>query len=277
MGTEHLLEASRSLTTAGVRLEMYEAVEQAGQAWEFGSFTDEELHGLDDPTATRSAYPAPWLSGLSDEEREAATSAALRSLKARQLFDAELVDDAYETWVEPHVAALLTMRRGADAVLIAERTVSGGTDWVVLHAQPRGLWLEEVIDPAGLHHFALVPRDQALTDLSVRVRSGVEPAVGEVALTVTRDDLVERAEKVLAPLAEALAVTQLTRIEVGGDGTATGIGVMVAPDFTVVSEESADGSTIGYRSVDEEGLRAALEPLLRPGEGPAPGADGQDA
>lgn len=275
MGAEHLLDASRSLTTAGVRLEMYEAVEAAGEAWEFGTFTDEELHGLDDPTATRSAYPAPWLSGLTDEEREAATSAALRSLKARQLFDAELVDDAYETWVEPHVAALLTMRRGADAVLVVERTVSGGTDWVVMHAQPRGLWLEEVIDPAGMHHFALVPLGQALTDLSVRVRAGVEPVDGDVAMTVTRDDLVQRAEEVLAPIAHALAVTQLTRIEVGSDGAVSGSGVMVGPHFTVVSEESEDGSVIGYRSVDEAGLRAVLEVLLRPGAGPlAAGQDG---
>ncbi|GAA5159598.1 hypothetical protein [Ornithinimicrobium tianjinense] len=267
MGTEHLLEASRGLTTAGVRVELYDAVETAGEPWEFGSFTDEELHGLDDPTATRPAYPAPWLSGLTDEEREAATSAGLRSLKARQLFDAELVDDAYETWVEPHVAALLTMRRGADAVLVAERTVSGGTDWVVLHAQPRGLWLEEVIDPSGFHHFALVPLHQALTDLAVRLRAGLEPAVGEVALTLARQDLVERSETALAPLADARAVTQLTRIEVGGDGTTTGAGVLVAPGFTVVAEESEGGATISYRSVDEDALRTVLEDLLRPAGG----------
>ena len=184
VGIERLLEASRSLTTDGVRLELYEAVERAQEPWEFGSFTDEEMHGLDDPVAKSSAYPSPWLSSLNEDEREAATSAALRSLKARRLFDADLVEDAYETWVEPHLAALLTMRRGAEA-----------------------------------------------------------------------------------PLADALGVTSVTRVEVVGERTPSGLGVIVSPEFTVVSQELAEGSTIRYRSVDDAELRSALHTLLRPTSG----------
>ncbi|OLT35754.1 hypothetical protein BJF82_14545 [Kytococcus sp. CUA-901] len=222
------------------------------------------MHGLDDPVAKSSAYPSPWLSSLNEDEREAATSAALRSLKARQLFDADLVEDAYETWVEPHLAALLTMRRGAEAVVIAERTVSGGTDWVVLHAQPRGLWLEEIISHQGMHDFALVPAGHALTDLTVRIRSGLEAVTGAIDLHISRRDLIERAEEVLAPLADALGVTSVTRVEVVGERTTSGLGVIVSPEFTVVSQELAEGSTIRYRSVDDAELRSALHTLLRP-------------
>ena len=100
------------------------------------------------------------------------------------MFDADLVEDAYETWVEPHLAALLTMRRGAEA-----------------------------------------------------------------------------------PLADALGVTSVTRVEVVGERTTSGLGVIVSPEFTVVSQELAEGSTIRYRSVDDAELRSALHTLLRPTSG----------
>lgn len=188
-----------------------------------------------------------------------------RSLKARQLFDDDLVEDAYETWVEPHLAALLTMRRGAEAVVIAERTVSGGTDWVVLHAQPRGLWLEEIISHQGMHDFALVPAGHALTDLTVRIRSGLEAVTGAIDLHISRRDLIERAEEVLAPLADALGVTSVTRVEVVGERTTSGLGVIVSPEFTVVSQELAEGSTIRYRSVDDAEVRSEQHRVCRHG------------
>ena len=51
-----------------------------------------------------------------------------------------------------------------------------------------------------------------------------------------------------------------------------GIGVMVAPDFTVRSREDESGATVHYVSVAEQDLREELETLLRPVPG-APTAD----
>lgn len=67
----------------------------------------------------------------------------------------------------------------------------------------------------------------------------------------------------------------LEDVEPLGGGFYVGPAPFDTAHFTVVSEESEDGSVIGYRSVDEAGLRAVLEVLLRPGAGPlAAGQDG---
>lgn len=258
-------QAARDLTTAAVRAHYYEQAQQG--TLELGVLTDEELLGLDDPELEAPPFPSPYLASLGAAERDTAVTAALRSLTARGVYRATPLgeaEDSVEIWMEPDLAALMSMRRGTLLIIVAERDTSHGKDWVVLHAQPHGLWLEEVIEHHGLHHFALISHDQAAVDLHVRALAGLEPTVEGPAidLVVPRRDLAEN-PSALAPVADARAMTQVTRLDISEDATLTtsGLTVLASPDFLVLGR--ADDEAMHYRSTTSDALHDDLRDLLR--------------
>lgn len=230
-----------------------------------GTFTDEELAGLDDPTGPPSA-PSPWLTGLPAEEAQTAVTAALRGLTARGLYRAIPVDEQEHTFAveaEPQLLALLTMRRYTSCVVVAERRTAAAVDWTVLYAQRAGLWLAETITPIGLHAFTLATAE-AHTE-SMTAWSGIPGAEAATApdldVTLSRDQLAA-GPQALEPVGKSTVAITLTRFDIDtvpdDDGTEGGrdastvretwSGVFTGPSGCYLSTVTGDAG-VRYRGV----------------------------
>ena len=144
--------------------------------------TDEELSVVARP----GAMPVnPFLSDLSDHDREVARRSAYRSLVARGIVDpptpeavAEATtrrDGSVELMVRNDVRSAVALREAAQVVVAVARTTSVTQDYWYAHLVDDVVLLEEV-SRDGVHRFALARAEQ-LTDLSAA--AAVHPEAGD--------------------------------------------------------------------------------------------------
>ncbi|WP_337059732.1 hypothetical protein [Kineococcus sp. G2] len=223
---------------------------------DLGSYTDEELVGLDGPGGTPSA-PSPWYSSLSEAEQRTALTAALRGLTARGAYRAEPVDEATGAFVFralPDVLALLTMRRHTDRVVVAERRGAARCDWAVLYQQRAGLWLVERVDHVGVHEFVLCTAEEAARALTAWSGAHGELPVPELDVLLDREQVAAGPQE-LEPVHRCTLAVTLTRLRVGDPGAEESSGVFTGPGGCFVST-AAPGGGVVYRGASPETVLA---------------------
>lgn len=131
--------------------------------------TDEEVEVLHGPA---TLVVQPYLAALDPVRRADVLGTAFRGLVARGIVDppadapaGEDDGDDVEVTVREDVGALITLRRGAPAVVCAARTTAGGQDFWYAHVHADAVLLEQV-SADGLHRFAAASPDD-LGDLLV--------------------------------------------------------------------------------------------------------------
>lgn len=205
-------------------------VKRAGRApLGLGTYTDEELLGLD-PAPT--AVPAPWLETLTADAHEVAVGAGLRSLTIRGLYAAEPINAGQRT-VRPHADpslwAVLSMRRSAGAVVLAEMRTTAGREWMALYGQREGIWLTEFISVQGFHEFVLA--DTRATVDAALTWSGAHPQVLTPRLSVEMsDEEVAASHPHLAPVGQSTRAVGITRRELQHPRPLEWGGVYTGPD-----------------------------------------------
>lgn len=130
--------------------------------------TDEELAILAGPGGL---VVSPYLATLAEADREVALRTAYRGLLARGVVDPPTVEalaaavgePTVELQVREDVLSLVTLRRGASAVVCVARSTVVGQDFWYAHVV-RDVVLVEQVSTDGQHRFSLAPAD-ALGDL----------------------------------------------------------------------------------------------------------------
>jgi hypothetical protein len=155
-----------------------------------GCLTDEEMTSVnaDENTPFRSAEIAERLRGLSPETRTAVLSTALRSLIARGLIqvpDGEQAAADGNVTVKPvrELETILAVRRAPAAVIFVGQASYLATLHEFRDERANG-FLEERIEPHGLHHFTLRTTDNAVTTVAALADPGGQapatgPAIGQ--------------------------------------------------------------------------------------------------
>lgn len=122
---------------------------------EIGTLTDEELVaylGSEDAAGPMGI----WYSSLVVEAKELTQFATLRALTARGQF-LQLVDDSGQEAYQLAEPVLATLRlRDTEPRLSAQTARADGPWWYILRPLEDGLWLREVVTPAGMHTFHIV-------------------------------------------------------------------------------------------------------------------------
>lgn len=226
-----------------------------------GTFTDEELVGLDDPGSAPMA-PSPWYSSLSEAEQQTALTAALRGLTARGIYlatplDAETGTFTFRASVE--LLALLSMRRRTATVVVAERRLADQRDWALLYQQRAGLWLAEYVTHVGQHEFVLATADATADAVTTWCGARAEQAAPELDLVLTRTQ-VRAQDPALEPVGRSTAAVTVTRLEVGESVVETWSGVFTGPLGSYVS--TAAGDDVAYRGADRDGVLAHWRDVL---------------
>jgi len=246
------LDPADAESVVEARLALYGAAVDAAQR--LGTYTDEELVGLDDLGRAPSA-PSPWLSSLPRDEQDSAVTAALRGLTARGVYRAVPLDPESGTFAYqalPDIHALLTMRRYTECVVVAERQGSEARDWAVLYEQRAGLWLAEYVTHTGLHHFVL-----ATAELVAEELAGWSGAVGDAPvpaldLYLTREQVAAQ-DPALEPVGRCTAAVTITRLDLGEPMRETWTGVFTGPDGSYVSFGEGDDG-VRYRGAGRAGV-----------------------
>ncbi|MBT0768680.1 hypothetical protein KIH74_07065 [Kineosporia sp. J2-2] len=234
---------------------------------ELGSYTDEELVGLDAADG-RPFAPSPWFSALSQQEGQVAVVAALRGLTARGLYRAIPVNEesgeiTFEA--DPDLLALLSLRRQVPTVVVAEHRAQGRAQWHVLYSHPEGLWLGEKITPIGVHEFTLADRDhwvRVLTEWSGATDPVQERPFLDVVVPPVNGSAAEAAPPYVVAVCEKSTV--ITRFDAAdGAPRETWGSVHAGTGAYYVARESPAG--MHYLGATARDVRArwddALEPL----------------
>lgn len=269
-----MLGAMEVLATAGA------------EARELIVLTDEELEGIDGRGAL-DLLGGPYLAqdGI---DRGASVAAAVRSLAARQLLrplgdatepEGDVITDGSTRpfQLERALAGVVTLRRIPEAMLLAQRTLEGGTTALGHYLFPAGGVLEEYVTTDGLHHLS-VPLLEEIPERIARFADPFEDASedGEVEdVTVPSPQVEERT-------AGARALTVLTSLAEGAGARVT----LCARDgeLLMLDEGMLDGDDTGSRTgrlaaVSTDTLRraiAALVPLPADPGGSAEAADSEE-
>lgn len=247
-----------------VRQEMQD--ESAEEALNLGSFSDEEIAALMFEGEDRPV-PTPWLDSLEEQERELAVAMGMRSLTVRGLVEALPLDDVSGTIRQtspPEVWALLGMRRFAQAVVVAERKTTLGTDWIVLYGQGQDRWLAEFITAQGFHEFVLARSlDTALALLSW---SGVDPeaAVPDLDLLLTIDQ-VQQQDPRLEPVGRSLVAVTLSHTGLAAPDRTQWYGLYSGPEGTYLSRREGAQGMVRFRGEAFAAVEEFVAALL--GEG----------
>lgn len=220
-----------------------------------GRFTDEELVALADPGA-EPATPSPWYTSLTPAEREVAITAALRGLTARGVYVATPVDAGtgeFTFRTAPEILALLTMRRYAGCVVVAERRTADTTDWAVLFQQRAGMWLTEYVTHVGQHEFVLSTGEAAADTLTVWSGASPDAPTPGLDVTLTREQVAEQ-DAALEPVGRATAAVTVTRLDLGEPTEETWSGVFTGTEGSYVSTATED-DRVRYVGVPADGVR----------------------
>ncbi|WP_123372276.1 hypothetical protein [Cellulomonas sp. PhB150] len=226
-----------------------------------GSFTDEELVGLDGPDGAATA-PSPWYSSLSEAEQQTALTAALRGLTARGVYRAIPIDSETATFAfhaDPQVLALLSMRRYTGVVVVAERQTADQRDWAVLYQQRDGLWLTELVNHVGQHEFVLATGGETAQLVTTWSGAPSDVAAPDLDVVLTRDEVAGQ-DPVLEQVGRSTAAITVTRLDLpdpedpDADRSVeeTWSGVFTGPGGGYVS--TAVGDDVGYHGVDLDGV-----------------------
>ncbi|QFG68896.1 hypothetical protein [Ornithinimicrobium pratense] len=237
--------------------------ESAEEALNLGAYSDEEIaalvfEGVDRPV------PLPWLDSLEPSERELAVAMGMRSLTVRGLVEALPLDDVQGTLQQtspPEVWTLLGMRRHAPSMVVAERTTTMGTDWIVFYEQEQERWLAEFITAQGFHEFVLAPTED--TALALMAWSGVDPQtqVPEFDLRLTVDE-VQGHDPRLEPVGQALVAVTLSRTDPAVPDETTFAGLYSGPEGSYLSQREADG-LIRFRGEGFDAIEEFVHSLLQ--------------
>ncbi|WP_131105117.1 hypothetical protein [Ornithinimicrobium sufpigmenti] len=237
--------------------------ESAEEALNLGSYSDEEIAALVFEGQDRPV-PLPWLDTLEPQERELAVAMGMRSLTVRGLVEALPLDDVQGTIRQTSPAevwALLGMRRHAPSTVVAERTTTLGTDWIVLYEQEQDRWLAEFITVQGFHEFVLAAAED--TALALMAWSGVDaqtPAPDfDVRLAVEE---VQGQDPRLEPVGQALVAVTLSRMESSAPEEVSFSGLYSGPEGSYLSRREQDG-LIRFRGEGFDGVEAFVRTLLR--------------
>jgi len=129
--------------------------------------TDEELAALDPASPDERLVVLPQVDGLTKAERDLVVAAALRGLVARGWVsptDPAEIEQAAAAGDQPvtvtlrlaeHLATTLQLRASARRAVVAQRLTAQRQDSLYLYDVTDELSLVELVEPTGLHHFAL--------------------------------------------------------------------------------------------------------------------------
>lgn len=237
--------------------------ESADEALNLGSFSDEEIAALIFEGQDRPV-PLPWLDSLDPQERELAVAMGMRSLTVRGLVEALPLDDVKGTIQQtspPEIWALLGMRRHAPSMVVAERTTTLGTDWIVFYEQDEDRWLAEFITAQGFHEFVLAPTED--TALALLAWSGVDPqtSVPDLDLRLTVDEVQGQDDR-LELVGQAMVAVTLSRTDPAAPDETTFAGLYSGPDGSYLSRQEP-GGLIRFRGEGFDALEEFVHSLLQ--------------
>jgi len=240
--------------------------------------TDEELAALDGPPV--GLVVSPYLEELEPAARDVAVVTAFRSLVARGLVLAPTPEQAtaaaraaatageelaaVDVEMAEVLSQVLTLRRVADRVVCVQRTTDGARAWRYLHRVDDELTLDELVEPTGLHRYALVATP-ALLDVLVDwvVPEGVDgPDGAEVALDASAAADGRAGDALLERLAGAHVLADVTVRGRADAGPGRLLGTFAGPDGLHLSTAFGTGGQVRLRPVSRRTLRAALADQL---------------
>ena len=235
----------------------------AEEALNLGAYSDEEIAALVFEGEDRPV-PLPWLDTLEPSERALAVAMGMRSLTVRGLVEALPLDDVQGTIQQtspPEVWMLLGMRRHAPSMVVAERTTTLGTDWIILYEQGQDRWLAEFITAQGFHEFVLATTQD--TALALMAWSGVDGQAPvpdfDVRLTIEQ---VQGQDPRLEPVGQALVAVTLSRTGSAAPEETTFAGLYSGPGGSYLSRREPDG-LIRFRGEGFDAVEEFVDALLR--------------
>ena len=179
-----LLDLVRSDEAERVTTELLESARSSQLPLEIGTLTDEELVAY--LGSEEAAGPMGiWYSSLVVEAKEFAQIATLRALTARGQF-LQLADDSGQEAYQLAEPVLATLRlRDTEPRLSAQTARDDGPWWYILRPLQGGLWLREVVTPAGMHSFHIVrvadEEELFLTVIGVGASAPAAPVEADLA------------------------------------------------------------------------------------------------
>lgn len=182
-----LLDLVESDEARRVSAELLETASGSELPLEIGTLTDEELVaylGSEDAAGPMGI----WYSSLVVEAKQLTQFATLRALTARGQF-LQLVDDSGQEAYQLAEPVLATLRlRDTEPRLSAQTARDDGPWWYILRPLEGGLWLREVVTPAGMHsfHIVRVESEEELFLTVVGVTAAAPAADVEADLTPTQ-------------------------------------------------------------------------------------------
>lgn len=237
--------------------------------------TDEELAALEAPG--EGLVVTPYLDELGPGQRDTAVVTAFRGLVARGMVDGpsrEQAEQAARTAARAGggtaavdvrmsevLSQVLTLRRVAPRVVCAQRTVADLRHWRYVHVLDDELALDEVVEPTGLHRFALLrSTDVSEVLLSWLVPEGCESLDGPAQSLDPQDAARGRVpDQLLERLAQAQVVGDVTVRRVGDGGGSTLLGTFAAPGMLVLSRTGSEyGSSVVLRAASRRTVQEAL-------------------
>lgn len=241
--------------------------------------TDEELAALDGMPV--GLVVSPYLEELPPAARDVAVVTAFRSLVARGLVVAPTAQQAtaanrtaatagaelaeVDVEMAEVLSQVLTLRRVADRVVCVQRTSGQARAWRYLHRVDDALTLDELVEPTGLHRYALVATP-SLLDVLVDwvVPEGVDgPDGDEVALDASAAADGRAGDALVEQLAGAHVLADVTVR--GRDDAAPGVllGTFAGPaGLHLTTTAFGTGGRVRLRPVSRRTLRTALAEQL---------------
>jgi hypothetical protein len=227
--------------------------------------TDEELAILAGPGGV---VVSPYLATLAEADREVATRTAYRGLLARGIVDPPTVEalaaavgePTVELQVREDVLSLVTLRRGASAVVCVARSTVVGQDFWYAHVV-RDVVLVEQVTTDGRHRFALAGVD-ALADLLLD--AVVHPETGDgLGPEIAVDDPAEPPLEVVEALGHALVRSDVV-VRTADDREPELLGLFTGPGGAwVLAAEAGSGAPVVASPTTREALDARVRDLAR--------------
>lgn len=190
---------------------------EAGKPTGIVNLTDEQVMALDGVQAVQPT-PMPWLETQGDVDKELVVKVALRALLSQGLVVPASRGEGKEVGIDaiPELTGTLVLRRTAQAILSAERVTTLGRHWVFCYVHEGYGILEEEVATSGHHTFSVYPEAY----LGERLEQYLDPTSAAIMAGKPRTFTVpefEAAGASMPELTEALTVTVLSVVKVGGD------------------------------------------------------------
>lgn len=224
--------------------------------------TDEELYAYADGQEEAGPFGL-WFANLPEEQRQAASLGAMRTLAVRGELESQMNDEgAGAVELPTQTVAALALRR-LDTQLSLRVVGSVGETWYMLRFVCDDVFLREAITPQGFHMLSLIRLDEAEQGLFIdrlqlpetadsTDRPDVDVTVTEAQLEAATLDLTSS----LSFLEQTTIIGNLVRVP-AVDGAVTSM-INVLEDGTLVIGEVA-GGTVHYRGATVTDLRVDWE------------------